>query len=228
MKRLVLVLAVLMAACAAPAVAQERTAEGVVMTLSAEGWVDAKTARVVAAADVAIGSENRSTMRERVLSAFKKVSPDAEWRISRFDQSQDSAGLERWRATAEARLPEAGLGGLDARARAASEPGLQIRIETVQFVPTADEHEATLGSLRAEIYAKAKAEAERLAKVWPERGYRVARINFMDQVPAFPRPIPLTAQQDSRAATAGANAAATLAVAQKLTLRAQVTLAPSK
>lgn len=215
-------------ACAAPAFAEEQPAQGVVMTLSAEGWVETKTARVVAVADIALGAENRSTVRDRVLGAFKKVSPEAEWRISRLDRSQDSAGLERWRATAETRLPESALGGLDARARSASAPGLQVRVQSVDFVPTLAEREATLGALRADIYARAKAEAERLAKVWPDRGYRVTRIDFLAEGP-LPRPVSFTAAQ-ARDGAEQAKAAdfATFNVAQKVVLRAQVTLAPAK
>lgn len=230
MRRL-LALVALLAVMAVPVHAQERAADAVVMTLSAEGWVETRTAQVIAVADVAIAAENRATVRERMIDALKKLAPDSEWRISRFDRSQDAAGLERWRAVAEARLFEAALGGLDERARGLSQPGMKVRVQAVQFVPTLAEREAVRGSLRATIYAQAKAEAERLAKLWPERGYRVARVDFVDDGPA-PRPAPFMAQQQARAAGASAADAgdgdAALAVAQKLTLRAQVTLAPSK
>jgi uncharacterized protein YggE len=228
MRRLVPLVALLAAVLAVPVHAQERAGNAVVMTLSAEGWVETKTAQVTAIADVAIAAENRATVRERVSDALKKLAPDSEWRISRFDRSQDAAGLERWRAVAEARLPEAALGGLDERARGLSQPGMQVRVQAVQFVPTLAEREAVRGSLRATIYAQAKTEAERLAKLWPERGYRVARVDFMDDGPV---PRPFMAQQQTRAGAAAADANdgdAALAVAQRLTLKAQVTLAPSK
>jgi hypothetical protein len=153
MRRLVPLVALLAAVLAVPVHAQERAANAVVMTLSAEGWVETKTAQVTAIADVAIAAENRATVRERVSDALKKLAPDSEWRISRFDRSQDAAGLERWRAVAEARLPEAALGGLDERARGLSQPGMQVRVQAVQFVPTLAEREAVRGSLRATIYA---------------------------------------------------------------------------
>jgi uncharacterized protein YggE len=222
MRRVIPLIAFLIAA-AVPAFAQERPADAVVMTLASEGWVETKTAQVTAVADVAIAAENRATVRERMLGALKKLAPDAEWRISRFDRSQDAAGLERWRAVAEARLPEAALGGLDERAKSLSQPGMQVRVQAVRFVPTLAERESTLGTLRASIYEQAKAEAARLAKLWPERGYRVARVDFEDG-PGLPRPIPYAAKQEAAAAPDDAE----LAVAQKLTLRAQVTLAPSK
>lgn len=231
MGRLIPLIAFLIAAVAVPAFAQERPADAVVMTLASDGWVETKTARVTAVADVAIAAEKRATVRERMLDALKKLAPDAEWRISRFDRSQDAAGLERWRAVAEARLPEAALGGLDERARALSQPGMQVRVQAVQFVPTLAERESALGSLRAAIYEQAKGEAERLAKLWPERGYRVARVDFIEDGAGLPRPIPYMAKEGIRAGAAQADASdgdGALVVAQNITLRAQVTFAPSK
>jgi hypothetical protein len=232
-KRLALLLAPLLFSLGlvGSAHADDRPTDAVVMTLSAEGWVETKTARVMAVADVAIAAENRAAVRERMMAALKKLAPDADWRISRFDRSQDPAGLERWRAVAEARLPETALGGLDERAKSLSQPGMQVRVQAVQFIPTLAEHEAVLATLRGTLYEQAKAEAERLAKLWPERGYRVARIDFLNEGSQGPRPMPMLAQQDMRAGATvpdAGGADAGLAVAQKLTLQAQVTVAPSK
>lgn len=159
---------------------------------------------------------------------MKKLSPDADWRLSQFARSQDSAGLERWRVTAEARLPEKSLGGLDDRAKSLSQPGLQLRIAATQFMPTLDEREATLAKLRAALYAKAKAEAEQAAKTWPDRAYRVARVDFQQ----IGMPMARLAAQEAMPMAAGGGASFApgddLAVAQKLTLQATVTLAPSK
>jgi hypothetical protein len=199
----------------------------IVLQLSAEEWVETKTARVVAAADVAIAGEDRSSVRDRMMAALKKLSPDADWRLSQFTRSQDSAGLERWRVTAESRLPEKSLGGLDERAKSLSQPGLQLRIATTQFTPTLEEREATLATLRARLYAQAKQEADQAAKTWPERAYRVARVDFM-QV-SMPRPMDEAPRMAMAAAPAEKSFAGDdLAVAQKLVLQAVVTLAPSK
>jgi hypothetical protein len=212
----------------AQAQAADLPRDEIVLQLAAEDWVETKTARVVAAADVAIAGENRASVRDRMLDALKKLSPDADWRLSQFARSQDSAGLERWRVTAEARLPEKSLGGLDDRAKSLSQPGLQLRIATTQFTPTLDEREATLAKLRATLYAQAKAEAEQAAKTWPDRAYRVARVDFQQ----IGMPMARMAAQEAMpmAAAGGASFAAgdDLAVAQKLTLQATVTLTPSK
>jgi hypothetical protein len=222
----------LVLACAAglPARAQIiQPRDEIVLNLSAEGWVETRTARVVAVADVAIAGENRGAVRDRMLAALKTLSPDADWRLSNFMRQQDPAGLERWRVTAETRLPEAALGGLDGRAKQQSQPGLQLRIQAVQFTPTLEEREAALGSLRNQLYAQAKEEAARVAKLWPERNFRVARIEIGS--PAYFAPPRLAAQAMAEQAApdaASIDAGDAVSVAQKLTLQATVTLTPER
>lgn len=224
-----LLLAILMAPpLAAQPMHHQQQRDEIVLHLTAEGWVETKTARVVAVADVAIAAENRNAVRDRMMASLKKLSPDAEWRIGEFVRTEDSAGLERWRVSAEARLPESALGGLDERAKSLSQPGLQLRIQAVQFTPTLEEREAALALLRNQLYEKAKEEAARVAKLWPERNFRVARINVGE---AGRRPMARRAEQTMAAMpapAAEANAGDAVAVAQKLVLRALVTLTPEK
>lgn len=235
MRKIIVLLALLTTGLAAvPAMAQQpvlpvQQRDEVVLNLAVEGWVETKTARVVAVADVAIAAENRNTVRDRMMAALKKLSPEADWRIGQFIRSTDPAGLERWRVSAEARLAEAALGGLDERAKQQSQPGLQLRIQAIQFTPTLEEREAALADLRDQIYEQAKAEADRLAKIWPERNFRVARIDIGGPIE---RPMPRMAAQEfggvAAAAPADAGGGEALSVAQKLTLQATVTLSPDK
>ncbi len=232
MRTITAVLAVLFSCVAAlPAGAQIiQPRDEIVLNLAAEGWVETKTARVLAVADVAIAAENRNAVRDRMMAALKKLSTDAEWRISQFTRNQDPAGLERWRVTAEARLPEAALGGLDERAKQQSQPGLQLRIQAIQFTPTLEEREAALANLRGQLYAQAKEEAARIAKLWPERNFRVARIEIGS--PAFRAlPAPMAAQafrENDAVAGAASESGEAVSVAQKLNLQATVMLTPEK
>ena len=225
---LALLLACVSAMPAAAQIIQQR--DEIVLNLSAEGWVETKTARVLAVADVAIAAENRNAVRDRMMAALKQLSPNAEWRVSQFNRAQDAAGLERWRVTAEARLPENALGGLDERAKQQSQPGLQLRIQAIQFTPTLEEREAALANLRGQLYEEAKEEAARVAKLWPERNFRVARIDIGS--PAYRTlPAPMAAQSfktDAAGGAAEADAGDAVSVAQKLTLQATVTLSPEK
>ena len=84
----------------------------VVLDLTAEDWVGTETARVTVSADAAATGTDAGTQRTDLLRAVDGLAPDAEWRIVGFDRSTDQAGLERWRAVAEARLTENALAGL--------------------------------------------------------------------------------------------------------------------
>lgn len=213
-----------------PAAAQMiQPRDEIVLNLAAEDWVETKTARVIAVADVAIAAEDRNAVRDRMLAALKKLSPDADWRIGQFNRTQDAAGLERWRVMAETRLAESALGGLDERAKQQSQPGLQLRIQAIQFTPTLEEREATLANLRNQLYEQAKAEAARVAKLWPERNFRVAKIEIGG--PAFQPMMRQRAEPAMAAAPMASDSSGGgdgVAVAQKLTLQATVTLSPEK
>ena len=229
MRSIAAALMVLLACAAAlPAKAQViQPRDEIVLVLAAEEWVETKTARVVAVADVAIAGESRNVVRERMMAALKKVAPSAEWRISQFTRNQDPAGLERWRVAAESRMPEAALGGLDDRAKSLSQPGLQLRIQGIQFTPTLEEREATLATLRERLYAQAKAEAARAAKLWPERNFRVARIDI-GSVGNQPMMREAMAAAPMAAIGGAGDSGEAVTVAQKLTLQATVTLSPEK
>lgn len=217
-------LAVLPALLAAPALAEPYPImDQVVLSLSAEEWVESDTARVTIAIDAAQPGSDATGVREEMMAALDRLAPDADWRFVRFDRGRDESGLERWSATAEARLPETALGGLEGRADEASRPGLQLRVAATDFAPTLAEREAVKAQLRAEIYARAGEELSRLNQAFPDRDYRVATIDFVN-----PPYMPMMEHQGdmmARAAPAPMMAeSAGFSVSEKLTLNAQVIL----
>jgi hypothetical protein len=175
---------------AAPAFAQSApvvvgrapVSDNVTLNLSVEEWVKTETARVTLVVDAASnGAENSGTLRADILKAVAGVADKAEWRITRMDQQSDSAGLERWQAELEARLPESQLAALADRTKKASRPGLQVRVGEVAFEPTLAETEAARAKLREQIYAKVNDEVKRLKAAFPGRDYRVGQINFAER-----------------------------------------------
>lgn len=191
------------------------------LSLEAEDWVKTETARVSLIVDAAGSGAEASQLRPELLKAAAAVADKAEWRILRLDRRQDEAGLDRWQAELEARLPEAQLTGLADRAKKVSRPGLQVRIGGVAFDPTLAETEAVRSRLREELYGKVTAELGRLAKVFPDRQFRVAGIDFSEE--------PMPKLMSSRMAMAPARGmeAADLVeegVQEKLHLTARVTL----
>lgn len=196
--------------------------DSVSLNLSAEEWVKTETALVTLVVDIA-GNGNGGTVRADVLKAVAGIADRAEWRIVAMNPQSDSAGLERWQAQLQARLPESQLAALGDRAKKASKPGLQVRVDNIAFDPTLAETEATRGALRDQIYAQVNAELKRLNAAFPGRTYRVGKIEFSDMqnvtVSAY-----RAAKSEMAMAAPQAMADAMPGVQDKLVMSARITL----
>lgn len=195
MRRLLLsgLTAVFLAATPVLASAQtiERTGpadDEVMLRLEVEDWVETKTAKLTVAIDMALQGGEVGDARDQVNGTLAGLVEGVEWRTTRFNRQLDPAGLERWQVMAEARVPEAKLGGVHDKAKQASKPGLSIRVAGIDFTPTLAETKAVESTLRAEIYEQAKAELDRLNKSFPERAYRLRMIDFQAGDQPMPRP----------------------------------------
>jgi len=206
----------------APPMPWPPVSDQVSLTLSAEEWVKTETALVTLAVNAAGDAADAAGLRTSLLSTARAVSDQGEWRIVQMDRRQDEAGLERWTATLEARLPESQLSGLAEKTRKASRPGLQVRVAGVRFDPTLAEMEATRSALRGRIYAQVTAELAALNQAFGDRQFRIASVDFFDSQPV-PEPQP---RLYARAAAAESMPQADLAegVQEKVVLTARVTL----
>lgn len=195
----------------------------VVLELNAEEWAETETATVRIGVDAAFQGGQTATVRDEVLKALAKTSPDTKWHLTRFDQVADPSGLERWRVSAEARMGETKLAGLRQRAEQASRPGLKVNVAGIDFTPTLAEREAQYGKLRTRIYEQVKEEIANLNRLYPERKYRVRRLDIGNGT-AEPR-----FRQDMNMARAAAAPPApaqeSMSVSEKLRVRASVVLA---
>jgi hypothetical protein len=224
---------------AAPIViGQPAVMDNVQFELSAEDWVETTTAKVTVAIDAALNGADAGKVRAAMQKAVGDLAPDGQWRFTGFDRSTDQSGLETWHAALEARLKETALGGLADKAKSASKPGLQIKIDTIEFTPTLAETEALKAKLRNQIYGEINDELKRLAAAQPDRKFRIAQIAFEDEGSApAPMPRPMVMRSNlATMATPGANmgmggnaalpepAAPPVAVGQKLTVKARVML----
>lgn len=226
--RLTLPATMLLAATLAssPAMADTpRPNDEIVLQLSTEGWVDTKSARITAVVQKVLSGDEAANTGDRVPTALNELAPGAEWHVVRFDRSRDESGLERWRITAEARLPESELGGIYDRARNLSQPGQQIQIADVDFTPTLEEREAAAAELRAAIYREAQAEVKRVAEAFPEAGYRVTRVDFVFSTPTVrPYAQDMVARAAPMAMQAAESKMADQGVSERMVLNATVTI----
>lgn len=204
-----------------------RHPDQVVLELSAEDWVDTKTARLMVAVDAAESARNAGGVRDQVLAVLGGLASGAEWHITRFDRGRDNAGLETSRVAAEARVGEDALSGIYDKARAASRPGLQVRITGIDFSPTLAENETVLADLRAQIYRQVGAELDRLKAAHPDRTFRMRTIDFVRTGPYPGQPRVAMEAATSRMNTLQAAPApgGNFGVSRRMTLTATVVLA---
>lgn len=207
-----------------PIIAYPPQNDTVSLSLALEDWVETQTARTELAIDAAMPGSDAGKVRGDMLSAVKSLAQNAEWRFTRFDRDQDASGLEHWHAVLEARLPETQLGGLSDRAKQASKPGLQIRVQNVDFTPTLAETEATRGKLRGEMYKRVNEALAQLNQAEPDRKFRIQNINFGFEAPTV-RPIPYEARAAMTATAAVMPAPGAVELSQKIQLHANVTFA---
>lgn len=194
------------------------------LDIKAEGWVETTTARLVAVIDASLPAEQVGEARAGLRRVLQELAPEAQWHITGFSRAQDPSGLEQWRVEAETRLPEAALGNLNETARALSRPGRKVRIPGIDFTPTMAEMEAALSALRQELYGAAAAELARVRAQWPDRDYRIHRIDVAPE-----GTVPAPRMQSMRAEAAyemvGPGGGGDFAISRKLMLAATVVLA---
>jgi hypothetical protein len=217
-------------ACAAPlAMAQTAPIMGyppqndtVSLSLVTEDWVQTQTARTELSVDAALPGSDAGKVRGDIMTSVKSLAQGADWRFTAFDRNQNASGLEQWHAVIEARLPEAQLGGLSDRAKQASKPGLQIKVQTVDFTPTLAEVEATKAKLRSDMYKKVNEALAQLNQSEPDRKYRIMRIDFNGPIAGSPMPKMARAMA---APMAEQDMSGDIALSEKAQLRANVTFA---
>ncbi|MCF8467759.1 MAG: hypothetical protein K9G33_10195 [Sneathiella sp.] len=199
----------------------------VVLNLTTEGWVKTDTARVAVFVDLVQQKESAEDLKKRIDGSLQSLAKDVDWRFTSSRQQLDQTGLNRWYVTAEARVQEAKLAGLEDRAKSASSPGYKVGISYVDFTPSLAEFEKLRADLREDIYKQAIAEADRLNKVMPGPEYHVRRVDFVQAHPSMAmEAAPRTMMMKSGAADAstGSEGGAELLVSVKQSVSAEVIL----
>jgi hypothetical protein len=207
----------------APILAYPPQNDTVSLSLVTEDWVQTQTARTELAVDASLPGSDAGKVRGDVLAAVKSLAQGADWRFTVFDRNQDPSGLEHWHAVIEARLPETQLGGLSDRAKQASKPGLQIKVQNVDFSPTLAEIEVTKAKLRTDMYKKVNEALAQLNQSEPDRKYRIMRIDFNgpNMIQSMPRMMKTMAAPAPEQDMSGGD----IALSEKAQLRANVTFA---
>lgn len=227
MARLLVLLAFLLLPFAASA-DEYKPDDSISLSLSAEGWVTTKTARVLVNVNAAVSGDNAGTTRDSMIKTVNALG-GGEWRLISFNRNQSNNGLENWFAQFENRLPEADLNGLHDKVKKASKPGMQLDVGGIEFTPTLAENQATEATLRKTILEQANAELKSIQATFPERGYRVSTISFNGAspiaVPFAPRMMAMKAMGAPGDAAVSSEGTSGVETSQKMVLTAQVTYA---
>ncbi|SDG08114.1 MULTISPECIES: hypothetical protein [Thalassobaculum] len=172
---------------AGPITRQGVADDEVVMMLEVEDWVETTTATVRISADLAVEAGTFGAARDELVSTLQGFGIDTTWRIVQFSKQADDAGFERWSVTAEARLPEAALSDLSAKAKGATKPGRSLTVASIDYSPTMAEREAVTDSLRTRVYERVGKEIAALNAAFADRSFRVRMIDFTQSY----RPVPM-------------------------------------
>jgi len=145
--------------------------------IDSEKWVKTNLARVEVMANVSVKQAEFAQVREKIVEKLNRLAK-AEWTITEFTHSQDSAGLEQLTVRAEARLPENKLNALYTDAKEISKPGESYRVNDIDFTPSLAEMNAKMEEARSEIYQKILNELANLKKLTNNPHYQIYRIDF--------------------------------------------------
>lgn len=192
--------------------------------LNAEQWVASQTALVTVGLNAGVSDAGMASIQAEVIKKLNQIASQAQWHVVSFTRSLDQSGLEKVQISAQARLPSSALPTLRDKAKALSKPGETFTLDNVQFTPSEDEIRAANIQLRSNLYTQAKEELDRVNKAYPEQKFYIHDVDFMEGMPPGPMPQPMYMTANMRAG-GGANEAANIAVGDKITLWATVTLA---
>lgn len=192
--------------------------------LTADQWATTKTAKVIVGVNAALTDTQLGQVHSQIMANLKKIVPNIEWHITRFNRSKSQTGLEQLYVQAEARIPEKALVNLRAKAKAVSKPGESYKIASIQFTPSLTEINQVRAELRDKIYDEASAELARLNKVYPNQKYNLHTISFGSQ------PLPRMGDRMMLMANTAkaASAPAAMAVSNKVRVSASVVLASDR
>jgi hypothetical protein len=196
----------------------------IVLQLVEEAWVETKSARVIVQLKTLLTGDKAAEPVVDPKSLFAPVAA-AEWQMTSFQRGQTDTGFEQWVIVAEARLPQSALTGIYDRVKQASSRGQTVSVRKIDFTPSLAERQATAALLRAALYARAAAEAERVAAVFPDRGFQMHRVDFNNG--GVPQPVMMRRQvRDERAyAVQAKQGGYAPSVAERLILQATVVVA---
>ncbi len=191
------------------------------MTLSAQQWVTADTAKVTIAVNAALTSTQLAGFQQNLQHQLKQLSPKSHWQVLQFRQTPSASGLQNVSALAQTRMSSNQLGHLVNQTKQMSQQGTTYKIASIDFTPSFNQIQAAKAHLRTVLYKQVKSELANINNLYAPQQFHVYDISFANQSPL---PTAMMMNGTTFAKVAGTRTAPTqsLSVSQKITLTAQV------
>ncbi len=147
------------------------------LNFTVEEWLNSETAEVTINVDASLDAEGHE-LKQKVSDALAELNDSVTWRYSRVNRSRDRTGRETWQIGAQARMTDDALDDLSGKCRKLGEPGLQFRVGSVDYTPTAEAVETLNRSLREKVNELIENELVRLKAELINRTWRVSTIQY--------------------------------------------------
>lgn len=198
------------------------------LSVTAERWVTTNTANLQVTINATLTKKSLAEMRNDILKNLNTIAK-ADWHITQFNRSQDSSGLEKLFVSAEARVNQSVLTGVNQQAKAVSVPGATYRISNIDFSPSDSDVQKVKTQVRQDLYKKVQQEVDTLNAQYKPQHYSVFRVMV-----ATPSVLNMKRQQYNRSARKNVmfamaqESSANISVSNKVKLTAIVTLASNR
>lgn len=150
--------------------------------ISVEEAVVSDTVKVSVDIVLSTKAEDATNVRGSILDALNGLLV-VEWAFTKLDRSTDRSGMEVVEATASARVKEATIAGLAAKAKEVSREGFQLTVGALDYNPARNVVDNVMAELRKKIYTKAQVEADVLNELAGKDAngrWRVGAVQFYD------------------------------------------------
>ncbi|MFN3234066.1 MAG: hypothetical protein ACE365_01455 [Gammaproteobacteria bacterium] len=152
------------------------------MDLISQQWLKTKTAVITIKIDAAINNNKLSDLYDKVDESLKALIPGASWNVTTFSRKTTTSGLDSVEATAETRIENQSVSGLQGKLKSMSQPGMNFTLEHVDYTPSIKELTQLKNNLRSDIYQQAIAQEKILNQTFSDAHYVIHRISFMDNI----------------------------------------------
>lgn len=208
--------------------------DSVAVAIHVEEFVTSDSVKISVTANAVVPGEG-ADMKKTLTEALEKAQPGAEWYFTSLTRRNNESGQEIVTATAQTRIADKDLNGLQTRLDRASYSGLKLTQGPIDYSPRKEQLDEANTKLRRKAYERALAEATVINEVLTDgedsARWRVGQVEFgqmadVSNAKAFggARAMAMTLESTAMYDAAGGAGDAGMNLTRKMELHASVTL----